>query len=455
MILSLPSQVFISLMAFLTCLALIALVFKGKKITGILTLIVLAGALSFLTALARDDLGLGCSQVTIASRPFETGGKYEFVVKSDQGKRAVLQTEDDKLFYNDRIEVCLESVQNTNLTKAKRLYYLAKYKTPVLYGNVRPKLIKSGSGLLRLLYFGNDYLSDRLKQFLKGDDAVLARGLILGGSGGFSKNIKTNLQNSGTSHLVAVSGYNVSIITIMLFGFVRAVFSRRAAIITTITAIIIFCLLTGGSASVVRASIMGLIFILAKLVGRRGATLNSLFVAALAMSLINPYVIFDVGFQLSFAATFGLILGAEVFSVSKLKISKPYLAIILEILFSTVLAQVFTLPILLSTFGKVSLVAPITNLLILPIVPLSMAIVALTLIFSFVPYLSVLLAEIAGLILNYILYIINFFGSVSFAKFEARNIGPIFVLIYYFALLVLFYGIGFYRKKKYYEQTAQ
>jgi len=172
------------------------------------------------------------------------------------------------------------------------------------------------------------------------------------------------------------------------------------------------------------------------------------------MALLNPYIIFDVGFQLSFAATLGLIMGSGIFSFSMLKKSRPFLFSLVEILLATTLAQLFTLPILLGVFGKASLVAPIANILILPFIPLAMALVALTIVFSFVPYLSVLVAELTSILLKYIIYIINYFGALPFAKIENINLNTIAFVVYYAVLLSIFVIVNLYRKKQY-EQTAR
>ena len=122
---------------------------------------------------------------------------------------------------------------------------------------------------------------------------------------------------------------------------------------------------------------MGFLYLFAKCIGRRGATTNALFVAALIMILYNPYSLYDVGFQLSFAATLGLVILEEPLRVIFSRLTALPEAVMTAAT-STLAAQVFTLPILLWQFGQISLVAPITNTLILPFVPLTMFMVALT-----------------------------------------------------------------------------
>ncbi|MDP3014730.1 MAG: ComEC/Rec2 family competence protein [Candidatus Subteraquimicrobiales bacterium] len=267
----------------------------------------------------------------------------------------------------------------------------------------------------------------------------MAKGLLLGGSQGFSSEFLNAIKNSGTSHLVAVSGYNVSIITIILFRYIRAAFSRRSAIIFSIIFLICFCLLSGATASVVRASLMGLMYIIAKIIGRRGAIVNSLFVAAFFMLILNPFALWDIGFELSFMATFGLIfLGEPMIKLFFGRLKDGTAKDVASTLCETISAQLFTLPILLSAFGKISIIAPIANVLILLLVPLAMLLIFISVIGAFLwQNIGLLLAGVAYVLLDYFMTVIKFFGSLKMAAMQISISNPLVIIGMYFAIFAL------------------
>jgi ComEC/Rec2-related protein len=423
--------------AFFAAISLVGLFFSKN----ILALGVLAAFGAILALLANNSISVlapGCLQVRVSSRPSAISSGVEFAVADKTGRRALVQASDSSIYYNDQVKLCFESSNVAKINPSQRRYYLGRYRSDLLIQDAQVVKIQTGSGLLRLLYLSADWLSQRLNLFFKGNTAALAKGLILGGTGDFSQSFKKNLQASGTSHLVAVSGYNVSIITVALFGFLRLAFSRRFAITSTIVVLIGFCLMTGATASVVRASIMGLLFVFAKLIGRRTAAFNSLFAAALVMVLINPFTIYDVGFQLSFAATFGLVVGSAFITLPELKKRRPYLFELILVLITTILAQIFTLPILLMSFGRISILAPIANLLILPLVPFAMALIALVLAVSFITPLAILISELAGILLRYFISVITYFGQIKWAAVEISSFALWKTVLYYLVLLAIF-----------------
>lgn len=204
-------------------------------------------------------------------------------------------------------------------------------------------------------------------------------------------------------------------------------FSRNRAFYFAIFFICFYIILTGLPASGVRAGIMGGLYLLAQKLGRQSVGIRVIVLAASAMLILNPLLLFyDVGFQLSFLAVMGLIFLEPVFT----KIFKN------KIISATFAAQIFTLPILIYSFGNISFVSPITNLLILPIVYWLMIFGFLT---AFLGIFSVQLGWILSIpcyiILKYFLWVIDFF-SQPWAIKTFENVHWIWPVVLYILIAI-------------------
>ena len=419
---------------------LFALLFAFVRVRVVISLVMsfALGALFVFSnqILAPKNLPVGCSIVRVATRERPFGSGILFKVESDKGVGLVLGS--DVYRYNDQIKVCFEE---KNIQSASNKYLLSQYRTEYLIKNPTVELASSGKGIIRSIYNLSDNLSTLTTRFYGGDEAVLARGLILGGSSGFSDQTKVNLKRSGTSHIVAVSGYNVSILTIVIFDLLRSSISKKVAGIVTPIFLVVFYLLTGGSASVLRASVMGLIVLTSKFVGRRVSAVHLLVLSLALMLLLNPYSIYDAGFQLSFAAISGIFFmsGKLNYLLERLLKTKT---VVVKIFSETIAAQIFTLPILLASFGLFSLIAPLANVVILPLIPLSMLLVAASLASGAISeFLGIFIASISAIFLKFFLFTINFLGSLNFASVIVKMPAQL-ALILYFAIIYLTVLLG-------------
>ena len=202
-------------------------------------------------------------------------------------------------------------------------------------------------------------------------NASLINGILLGSRQDIPQELKEAFNKTGTTHILAISGYNITIIGLYVSYLFMFFMRRQKAFWFTVLGIILFTILTGASASVVRAAIMGILVLLAYREGRFYSMTNSLVFAGLVMVILNPKILrFDVGFQLSFLATMGLIYLAPII---KEKLERmPELWNFKENFVATVSAQLMVLPVILYNFGNFSLLSLPANVLILPVVPLTM-----------------------------------------------------------------------------------
>lgn len=433
--------------ALIVCLVVVA--FRQFLVLS-LVLTIFVGAIYMQMFLRRSQTVLpeGCYNGTVAMIPIEGSNSFQAAFETDNGVRAIIKTEDDILVYQQRLKICFHDGAAETVAGSYGRYLLGRFQSQRVITN--PQIEILGNDRFWSVFFGfKDSVVSRLKRIYIGDKGTLASGLILGGSQDFSDDFKQAMKGSGTSHLVAVSGYNVSIITIVIFGLLRALFSRRTALTSSIVILIGFCLITGASASVVRAAVMGVVYLLSKALGRKVSPLHLLSVAAFIMILLNPFSLFDVGFQLSFAATFGLVMAIDIFEyfsrdglVNKILMTIP----------ETLVAQLFTVPIMLYQFKQTSLISVIPNALILPLVPTVMFFIFVAVLFGFVNiYLGMLAGVFGEIFLRYFIFIIKYFGSMPIAKVDIQEFPLYLVLISYVVII----SMVVFAKKKIDEKELQ
>jgi len=257
-------------------------------------------------------------------------------------------------------------------------------------------------------------------------------GILLGSRQDMPPDVKEAFRQTSTTHILAISGYNITIIaSAVLFIFLFFV-KRRKAFFATVFAIIFFTILTGASASVVRAAIMGLLVVFASSFGRLSDTKNIILLAAFAMVMINPYVLrFDIGFQLSFLAVIGLIYLEPILS-ARAKVF-PELGGIRDIAIMTLSAQIFVLPLLIYYFRTVSLVSLPVNVLVLPVVPYAMA-------FGFLSGISGMVIPMIGKFMGFFAWAISSYQIIVIKSFASLPFASISIQIHWIALLVV-YGV--------------
>ena len=217
-------------------------------------------------------------------------------------------------------------------------------------------------------------LTKSLSGVLPDPEATLASGILFGARADIPADLTEDMQATGTSHLVAVSGQNVVLMAALLMGALAWIIGRRPAAWIALGGVIGYAMLVGGQPSVVRAAIMGGLYVVAIAIGRRNTALVTITFAAAIMTALDPQIVHDVSFQLSFSATLGLILltplmaGAfeSLTSRSSAVAEFPLTRVAIDVATMTLAATAFTLPVLAISFHRVSLAAPLANLFAVP-----------------------------------------------------------------------------------------
>ncbi|MFA6184472.1 MAG: ComEC/Rec2 family competence protein [Parcubacteria group bacterium] len=306
---------------------------------------------------------------------------------------------------------------------------------------------KNSSGYKIILDFKNK-LETNINRIIPQPEASLANGILFGGGGALSKELQEAFSATGMTHIVAVSGYNVTIIAeyLMFIGIFLGLW-RAQSFYFSILGIFLFVAMIGFPSSALRAGVMGCLILWAIKNGRLASLNNAILLAGSIMLAINPLLLrWDIGFQLSFLATVGLVQMAPFWE--KYFLNKYKLGGMLEIMLMTISAQLFVLPIILYNFHNLSLISIIANILILPIIPATMLFVFLSAIGSFVFYpIALVFGWLGYILLKYEIVVVSFLSKLKFSSLEINDFKEGKVIVWYILLIGFIYFVKIKIKK--------
>lgn len=364
-------------------------------------------------------------EIQIVKEPQVKNGRKQIIAETEEGWRFLFFSGVyDDYFYGDKVRIScgLTLPENREASRFDYRMYLAKDGIFYICWKPDGEIFERGGGnsfYTWMLKIKNG-LSLKIGEKIPFPESGLLEGLLLGGDAGLSDKIKEDFSRTGMSHITAVSGYNVTIIAeyLMLLGIFFGLW-RRQAFWVAILGIFLFIFLIGFPPSAVRAGIMGGLILLAMKKGRLADSENAILLSAALMLFWNPLLLrYDIGFQLSFLATLGIVLTYPFLNEYLLK-SQKHLSAPLEILCLTLSAQIFVLPVIFYNFESLSIVSPLANLLILPIIPLTMLLGFLMILTNFIfSPLAVLFSWIVYLPLRFETSVISFLASFRFSSVE-------------------------------------
>ncbi|MCX6738009.1 MAG: ComEC/Rec2 family competence protein [Candidatus Parcubacteria bacterium] len=280
------------------------------------------------------------------------------------------------------------------------------------------------------------FLRENIYKNFSDNDGNFLAAMILGDNSRLSDEQQEILNRSGIRHLTAISGMNITIlVNILMFVFLAIGFWRKQAFLFTIFFILFFVILTGLQPSAIRAGIMGFLYLFGQILGRQNDSSRAIFFGAAIMLAFNPFLFQDAGFQLSFLAIMGINYLFPIFSKWLRKI--PNVLGFRNIIAMGLAAQIFTLPILIYNFGYISVVAPITNILVIPIS-------SLLIIFGFLAIITGIISHILAFIFifpcwifsNWTQLVARFFAFSPFSSINLK-ISWVWIIIYYLFLSYL------------------
>ncbi|MBI4435234.1 ComEC/Rec2 family competence protein [Candidatus Uhrbacteria bacterium] len=340
----------------------------------------------------------------------------------------------DSLVFNCRVErpTAFEGFAYDAYLATKGIYAVCFQPQ---YIDVHPSTSWSVVGVILTI---KSFATDTLRTVLPEPHSSFLSGLLFGGSTALSGDLKDDFRATGTSHILAASGYNVSIFSITFLSFIMSTrLGRRRGLVLTTILLALYVIIAGASAAVIRAGIMGFLVVLEKWISRKAYMLNVMLLTASVMLAFNPFLLYDVGFQLSFVATIAIVTLTKPWS-ERLDFVPDVIGL-REAFAGSLAATVLTLPIVLWHFGTVSLISPFANLLVLPLVPYAMATTGIGLLagFTFVP-IGTLVSLLAWALSNVMLRVIEAFGSIPFALTQVTHARLLAVVVAGILFLIWF-----------------
>jgi competence protein ComEC len=276
-----------------------------------------------------------------------------------------------------------------------------------------------------------------IKKVLGEPHAALAGGLVVGEKSALGKDLIDDFRKAGLIHIVVLSGYNITIVADTI-RIILSFLPRNIGLGLGGVGIVAFGILVGGGATVVRSCIMALIGLLAMFLRKDYKAGKALFIAGALMVIQNPRILlYDPSFQLSFLATLGLIVLSSPIEEKLGFITEKFG--IRGLVASTLATQIFVSPYILYVMGQLSVVGVVVNILVLPIIPITMLFVTLTGVIGFFSYfISEITAWFSHILLSYELFMVHFFAKLPFSSIELPKFSFWVVVGFYTSYFVAF-----------------
>ena len=363
------------------------------------------------------------------------------------------------LNYGDKIGFYLEYQKPNTARNYMGFDYSNYLKTKKILGtvNVESNNLQvishnNTNAILNKIYSLKNIMKQKINELLPKETAGLCIGMLIGETSNIEESMQEDFRDSNLSHILAVSGANVSYIIISItYIFNKMCFRKKLSKIISIILLILFMLLTGCTSSVNRACIMAILMLIAELLNRKSDVYNNLALSALILLIINPYSILDIGFQLSNMGTIGIVFLHDKIS-NIVQIKNKIIKYFFEMIIVTTCANLAIIPIMMFHFNTVSLTFYFSNVLAGPILG---AVVIIGFIMFFVSLilnsLTIPIAFILNIMLKFIIKIAELTASLPISKILITTPSIWFIIIWYSTIIILYYkekAKKFYLKNK-------
>ena len=378
---------------------------------------------------------------TIISDIEEKEYNYTFTIRTKDGYFLVnlkKNKEEISLEYGDKLQISGEYQEPNKARNYKGFDYKNYLKINKIYGIIRVDLYtniiikhqKNLSNFKLLIHKIREKLKQNIQELLTKETYALGIGILIGDNSRINEKIVEDFKNSNLSHMLAVSGAHINYVVLtvsILFTKKRA--GIKAQRVVTIMMMLFFMELTQMTSSVVRAGISCIIYMLASLLYRKADVINAMAISTLLILLNNPFKLFDIGFQLSYAGTLGIILFCNLINIP---IKNKLLKYLKDSIIISISANIFIIPIMMYQFHTISLTFILSNLLAGPLLGISIILEIIVLLISF---MSINIAAIPAKVLNILLILIiniaNWFSNIEISKIYVITPQIISIVAYY------------------------
>lgn len=354
-----------------------------------------------------------------------------------------------KLEYGDKVSFIGEFIEPNSKRNYKGFDYKEYLKTLGIYGSLKTKEINileknKVNFAFNFAHKVSNSIKQKIEDLTDKNNASLIKGILLGNTSSIEEDVKDEFRVSNISHILAVSGMHVYYIIFGIQLLCKLNVGKQKTRFIIILFLIIYMFITGFSVSVVRASIMAIISIVANILYRRNDTFTTISISLVLILLYNPFLITNIGLQFSYIGTIGII----IFNKNMLKFLKSLSIKIKEIVAVTLSAQLAILPIIIYHFNSFGIYFLFTNLLISIIIGPIIILSSLVIFFSYIlsPIVQVFLPILKGLFC--ILTLISKISYLPFSEIIISTPKILLIIIYYILILIINYIYSLYHLKK-------
>ena len=398
----------------------------------------------------------------VLSQKEEKDYNYTYKIKLLKGKNKnkclylkIDKKQEVNLEYGDKIFITGEFQEPQGMRNEGGFNYKEYLKSLNIYGSVKAKNIKvieqnKGNIFMNFTYKISDEIKENIEEFMGEKYSGLLIGLLLGDSSKIDENMEENFKITSLTHILAVSGAQVSYIIVAMYSLLKRKIGIQKTRVVIIASLIFYMTLTGFSPSIVRAGIMGIILMISGLVFRKNDIINSIAISLFFMLVYNPFLLENVGLQLSYLGTIGIIgFNKTIILILKniqirnrkwkYKINRKLILLISkikEILAVTMSASLAVVPVMIYHFNLFGTYFLITNLLASIIIGPITLLGTLLVIISFI---SINIVKILSYILKFLIDILLFISSFSklpISKIYIPTPTITFIIIIYLSLII-------------------
>lgn len=379
-------------------------------------------------------------EAIIISEPRKIEYYTVYNIKSNE-KKFILYTNKPNLEYGMLIKIKGNFIEPDEARNYKGFNYKQYLKTKKIYGTIKSNNIEviRKNNIDIISKTSNEFRKHIIKvanNILPEETQGLLIGLLIGDKIQISEELKENFRNSNLSHILATSGTHISYIILgITYILSRSKIPKRSSYFLIDLILIFFIFVVGFSPSIVRASIMGILLISSKIFYRKADMLTSMATSLIVILIYNPFCILDIGLQLSYLGTLGIVVFNK--PISKYLIEKVHLLHkISEILSITISAQILIMPIVALEFNTVSLTFLLSNIIA---VPLAGIIILFGYLIIFIGMISLNVVKNIAIILNILLKILinisEIVSKIPFSNILIPTPNMICVIIYYLIVI--------------------
>ena len=336
-------------------------------------------------------------------------------------------------------------------------YRLYDYGNSV-YATASAKVVKKLNKVNHFYKFADNirnYVTSTVTSVADGDTAGLLIALTTGNKSMLTDNFIANVRTTGISHVIVISGMHLSIIMSVIFLLLDKLFyNKYIRSLVSILTVLIISAVCGFTMSITRAGVMFIIAGLAPVFNRENDLLNSLFTAITAVLIATPFAIFNISFQLSILATLAIVwvlpFYMQIFT-ERFNVNSKFIKTVLNVILGSLFAAVFTMPVAIKTFGYVSVVSPITNLLITYPVTVVITFNVIALVLSVIPgfkLFSSVIFFITKICASYIVFVVNQIANLPITVVILSENALIFSVLLIAVIIAFMYAYNFKFKKE-------